>query len=254
MIERLRDKINLIHSEHQIPLSDLRVFQKELENWIDFPKLIRQTQIDILRGLKVQNGIEPIKLERSFVVHPRLIMVDERIPTLCWHLYKRPDGRLLACGGVRHKRSACPPYAPSPDKTRIALDESRAVVVIQAGGLSEYDQQRQLHRTLLSIEKQLEENAFNVIHSWSVGPCRICEPENECLGEGKCREPKFRRFSMEGSGMGVFLTCDRIAELTGDNFWRLELIDNWELNNQTSKMFKSVVAIAVGLRPQLDSI
>jgi len=62
---------------------------------------------------------------------------------------------------------------------------------------------------------------INLIHSEhqiTPGPCRICEPENECLGEGKCREPKFRRFSMEGSGMGVFLTCDRIAELTGDDF------------------------------------
>jgi predicted metal-binding protein len=129
--------------------------------------------------------------------------------------------------------------------TQGKLSASRAVVVVQAHNLTEYDHQKQLHHTLLAIEEYLGDSGFTVAGSWAAGPCRLCEPEEECLGQGKCRQPKLRRYSMEGSGMAVFLTCDRIANITGDNSWRLELIENWGLVNQSGKTFKSVVAVAV---------
>lgn len=245
MREKLWDKICLINSEYQISVDQLRLMQKEIEEWEDYSELARLAHVDSLRKLQTSNGIESKRLAESFIVHPQIIAVDNKIPQLCWSLFERPGGRLLACEGVRHQRSACPPFSPSPDATRNMLDEAKAVVVIRADGLTNYDQQRQLHHTLLAFEQHLSNNNFNVIQSWSAGPCRICEPEDDCLGQGKCRQPKKRRFSMEGSGMAVFLTCERIAELTGDNSWRLELIENWGLETRSRETFSSVIAIAV---------
>lgn len=245
MTKRLGDKIFQINSDYDVPAETLTAVQSRLRKWNRYGQLSDLTQLSTLREIGVENGVEPIKVANVYVVDPQIIVVDERIPELCRSKYLRPDGRLIACGGVRHKRSACPPYAPKPEKTREILSQSRAVVVIQAQSLGEYDNQKQLHRSLLAFERHLAKSGFGITGSWAAGPCRICEPENDCLGRGKCRQPKLRRFSMEGSGMAVFLICNRIATLTGNDSWKLELIKNWELPNQSPKTFKSVIAIAI---------
>lgn len=231
MVETLQNKILRIHNDYVISGDSLSLTQSGVERWSRYSELAAMLQVGVLRGISVEEGVEPIRIINTYIIDPRLVVVDEKVPELCWSEYLRPDGRLLACGGVRHKRSACPPYAPKPAKTKELLSNSQAVVIIQAHDLVEYDNQKQLHRTLLAIEQHLVNGGFNIVGSWAAGPCRICEPENDCLSEGKCRQPKLRRFSMEGSGIAVFLTCGRIAELTRNDSWRLELIRNWELPN-----------------------
>ena len=252
MTEKLWDRIQKIHEDHALDGRGLAAAQEQVKNWDRFAELENITRIEILRGLRAtagrrSAGLHPDMLARSVVVAPQVVMVDERIPGLCWHEYLRPDGSIRACGGVRNQRSACPGYgAPPPVETQNTLNQSAAVVVIQAHNLRHYDHQRQLHVTLVEIEKHIQSSGFELTASWSAGPCRICP---DCLGEGNCRAPKLRRYSMEGSGMGVFLTCERIAQLTGDQQWSLSLIENWELSNQSSPIFKSVVAIGIGSDP-----
>ena len=245
MVERLQDKINLIHSAHQVSPETLNLLQGRLNGWGRYPELISLTQVRVLKDISAENRVDPLLLANSVVVSPQVLVVDERVPGLCSLKYLRDDGCLLACGGIRHKRSACPPYAPKPAKTQETLSDAKAVVVVQAHNLTEYDHQKQLHHTLLGIEKSLCEKGFIVVGSWSSGPCRLCEPKEDCLGQGKCRLPRLRRYSMEGSGMAVFLTCDRIAQITGDDSWRLKLIEGWDLKAQSSQVYKSVIAVAV---------
>lgn len=245
MVERLGAKILEINSDYDVPVATLMADQSRLSRWRYYSELLGTTQVSTLREVEVENGLEPMKIARTCVVDPQIIVVDDRIPELCWFEYQRSDGRFLACGGIRHERSACPPYAPKPEKTREILSDSLAVVVIQAQDLKEYDEQKQIHQSLLAFECHLVNNGFSIAGSWTAGPCRICEPENDCLGKGKCRQPRLRRPSMEGGGMAVFSICDRIVALTGDNSWRLELIKNWELTDQSPITFKSVVAVAV---------
>ncbi len=243
MPEKLWDKIQKIHADHPISLSDLFAAQAMRQDWDRFSELENSTRIEVLKAIPHKAGLNPVHLARSIIVQPEMVMVDDRIPGLCGHQYLRPDGTIKACGGVRNRRSACPGSgAPLPGDTQKLLDLSKVVLVVQAENLTNYDQQRQLHVTLLGIEKHIQKSGFEITHSWSAGPCRICP---ECLGNGDCRTPQLKRYSMEGSGIGVFLTCERIAQVTEDNHWSLSLIDNWELPNQSSPTFKSVVAIGI---------
>ena len=243
MTETLWDKIQTIHADHPMLLEDLAALQSTAQAWERFAELQTLTRLEVLRSIHPPAGLNPELLARVALVSPAVVVVDERIPDLCAHPYLRSDGSLKACGGIRNRRSACPGSgAPLPAETRAMLDASRLVVVLQADGLRHYDHQRQFHVTLLAIEKHLRAGGFEITQSWSAGPCRICP---ECLGNGDCKVPELRRYSMEGSGMGVFLTCQRLAQFTQDPHWRLDLIQDWELSSQSQPTFKSVVAIGM---------
>lgn len=244
MLEHLADEISLFNLKHQKTASQLEVLQGSLERWDNYFRTMDLTEVDTLRGSGVEGGLEPEKLRRSMVVSPALPVVDAQVVGWCGRSYLRSDRSLSPCGGY-YQRSACPPFAPSPGETLRILGQSTGLVVIQAEGLTSYADQKRLHLTLLEVEKHLETRGVEVVCSWSAGPCRLCEPENECLREGRCRQPEGRRFSMEGSGIGVFLLGDEIARMTGDDSWELSLIENWGLQNQSRWEFKSVIALAV---------
>lgn len=240
MPEHLADEISLFNLNHRKSASQLEVLQGSLERWGNYFRTLDLAEVDTLRGLGVEGGIEPEKLRRSTVVSPALPVADAQVVGWCGRSYLRRDGSLSPCGGY-YQRSACPPFAPSPGETLRILGEATGLVVIQAEGLTSYADQKKFHLTLLEVEKHLETRGVEVVCTWSAGPCRLCEPEQECLGQGKCRRPKERRFSMEGSGIGVFSLGDRVAQITGDKSWRFKLIDNW----QPGMPFKSMVAVAV---------
>lgn len=244
MTERLRDQIRSFNKRYRKTDEELGELQADLERRVNYPRIAGLTRIDVLRGLTIEGGIEPEKLARSIVVSPSLLVANAQVVGWCGHKYLRPDRILSECGGYYH-RSACPPFAPSPGETLRLLKESGMLAVVQAEGLSCYDDQKRFHLTLLGVEEFLEERGIEIVQSWSAGPCRLCEPESECLGEGRCSQPKLRRFSMEGCGIGVFLLGDEIARMTGDPSWRLSLIENWGLENQSGREFKSVIALAV---------
>ena len=243
MTEKLWDRIQKIHDDHPFSARDLASIQARGQSWDKYPELEKITQIEALKCIHPAAGLMPEYLARAILVSPEIIMVDDRIPDLCSFPYMRPDGTLQACGGVRSHRSACPGSgAPQPAATRIVLDASKIVLVVQAENLTHYDHQRQLHVTLLAIENDIQKSGFEISGSWSAGPCRICL---ECLGYGDCKAPQLRRYSMEASGIGVFLTCDRIAQVTEDSSWALRLIDHWEWSDQSRPTFKSVAAIGI---------
>ncbi len=128
-------------------------------------ELVGITAIISPQLLHPENGLDPQQLTRSVILHPSILITDQRIPDLCQLPYLRPDRRNLGCGGIRHQRSACPPYAPSSAETRETLDKAKAVVLIQATGLTEYDDQKRLHVTLMAIEEHLADFGFNVTAS-----------------------------------------------------------------------------------------
>ena len=241
--ERLADKIHAVNQDHPITQTDLLSLQSQCCGWDRYPDLTNIVHPKRLSSYCLEES--HLIIGRSAVVHPDVIVIDQRIPSLCHIPYLRPDGNLLECGGIRHQRSACPPYAPTPEVTQRKLSRARAAVVVQAEGLTSYDDQKRLHRFLLSIEDDLKAADIEIVGSWTAGPCRICEPEQECLGNGKCHQPKLRRFSMESCGIAVFSTCDRIANLSNDQNWRMELIEDWGLPTQSREDFKSVVLMAV---------
>lgn len=240
---RLADKIQAFHQAHWLSAQEMLSHQARLFTWdhfLDLEQIVRPEGLS-----QACRGVMPGAMIRSFVLSPDVVVVDPEIPALCRAPYRRVDGALLACGGINHQRSACPPYAPAPEETLATLSRSRAVVVIQADGLCSYTDQKRMHLFLLDMEEHLAQAGYMIVGSWSAGPCRICEPEQECLGDGKCRKPKLRRYSMEACGMAVFALCERIASLSHDENWKLEIIENWGLPTQSRTDFKSVVAVAV---------
>lgn len=241
----LKETLACLGQEHVVTLEWLRGQQASLENsFLRLGELRSLTTLPQLQALRPKGGLAPELLNKSVVVAPAIVVTDERVRTLCQLPYEHPDGRNIGCGGIRHDRSACPPYAPTAEKTRRGLENSQAVLLVQAAGLREYEDQKKLHRTLLALEDHLAGNNFTITGSWAAGPCRACEPE-DCLGGGKCRQPKIRRFSMEGSGMFVFETCDRVALITNDATWNLVLLKDWERPGQSAETFKSVIALGV---------
>jgi predicted metal-binding protein len=120
------------------------------------------------------------------------IVAPRRVKTGFWVRWKCCYG----CSGYQ-TNLMCPPYTPTPDKTREMLDQYKRGLLFEAG-LGEPK------KIAVTLEKQLFLQGFYKAFGIGAGKCTLCKA---CAFEQGCRNPKLARPSLEGCGIDVFATA-----------------------------------------------
>ena len=124
------------------------------------------------------------------------------------------------------KRFTCPPYAPTPEETAVALQNYHQALLVEFGNLR-LEQTENVSPRLKAIEKEVQNVLYHMeraaflsgyerAFAYKGGPCQLCQDcpaiklENPNLFYQKeCKYPKEARPSMEGAGIDVFSTVRR---------------------------------------------
>jgi predicted metal-binding protein len=123
--------------------------------------------------------------EDAVEVRPASVVTAEWVRLKCQY----------GCGGFG-SNLCCPPYSPTPQQTRSALDSySSAILVHAADGPA-------VHAVVVTLERELFLAGYHKAFAMSSGPCRLCD---ECARE-RCIRPAEARPSMEACGIDVFAT------------------------------------------------
>jgi predicted metal-binding protein len=102
----------------------------------------------------------------------------------------------FGCGGFGQCLT-CPPYSPTPEKTRRVLSEySQAILVrFEPSGPD-------THKTMVKLEREAFLSGHYAAFAIAAGPCEICA---KCNLE-RCTHPREARPSMESCGIDVYAT------------------------------------------------
>jgi len=181
-------------------------------------------------------------MKRAGFISPKVLLVSEKIKTLCHLKYEHSDGRIDPCGGVRKNYLACSPYSPHESDIKKIFNSSDLFCFFQADGLTDMKQQKYLHELLFEIENYLTQVGISVIMSFGAGPCRICK---KCAGQinEECYEPDKMRFSLEACGIDVDWAMKMMALKTDEDSWGIKWIDNFGRDNQSHFTFRSVFGV-----------
>ena len=119
------------------------------------------------------------------------------------------------------KRFSCPPYAPTPEETAVALQSYQKALLVEFGNRTieqiRIEPTRSLvHRVIFRMERAAFLSGLERTFSYPAGPCTLCQ---ECPAEKletcnlfckkECRFPREVRPSMEGAGVDVYSTVRR---------------------------------------------
>ncbi|MBI4701298.1 MAG: DUF2284 domain-containing protein [Deltaproteobacteria bacterium] len=94
----------------------------------------------------------------------------------------------------------CPPYSPTPERTRQVLDEYAHLLLVHVG------RWRSASRIATRLEREIFLEGHHKAFAWGAGPCVLCR---SCDPSGPCRHPDRARPSMEACGIDVFATARR---------------------------------------------
>jgi len=125
-------------------------------------------------------------------ISAKIISVDT-VVTAPWVRLKCQYG----CDGYEEYLT-CPPYSPTPEKTREVLKQYRKAILVHGDD----------HTDITKIVAKLERGAFlsgyYKAYGMGSGPCDLC---NRCDVNKPCKRPYEARPSMEASGIDVFKTA-----------------------------------------------
>lgn len=180
---------------------------------------------------------------RAGLLAPRQAVIREEIKSFCALPYRRRDGATDPCEGITYGWKACPPHSPPTEETIALLGAADAFLVLQFSGLRHHAFQKHVHEFTLSLEGKLGDAGWEVLQSYSTGPCRLCA--GGCAPEGDCRQPGRRRFALESCGFWVPSLCRAAARfpLCGDGDWEIEWIRDWNLPTQSPLTCRAVTGI-----------
>ncbi len=122
------------------------------------------------------------------------IVVPRRVVTGYWVRWKCCYG----CTGYQ-SNLMCPPYTPTPDKTREMLDQYKRALLFEAD-------RGQPKKIAVALEKRLFLQGFYKAFGLGAGPCKLCKA---CAFEEGCRHPELARPALESCGIDVFATARR---------------------------------------------
>jgi len=95
----------------------------------------------------------------------------------------------------------CPPNAPTPEKTRRLIGDYSFALLLEGEPPT-----REFQRLALAAEREaFVTGYYKALVLWA-GPCSLCPT---CVTDGRCRNRKQSRPSMEGAGIDVFETVRR---------------------------------------------
>ena len=100
------------------------------------------------------------------------------------------------------QRLTCPPYSPTPDRTRKILGEYGEAMLLE---FREDDGRkwRSVNKAMVDLEREVFLAGYPASIGLASGPCHFCE---KCNLEG-CIHPHLARPSMESCGIDVFTTA-----------------------------------------------
>jgi predicted metal-binding protein len=101
----------------------------------------------------------------------------------------------FGCDGYG-RRLTCPPFSPSPQETRIMLDEYTHVLLIHGDAYTD------IRNIVASLEREVFLDGFYKAFGMGAGPCYLCP---RC--PKSCKHPDMARPSMEASGIDVYATA-----------------------------------------------
>lgn len=179
-------------------------------------------------------------IKRAGFISPQVLLVSEKIKTLCHLKYEHSDGRIDSCGGIRKNYLACSPYSPNESDIKEIFNSSDLFCFFQADGLTDMKQQKYLHELLFEIENYLTRVGISGVMSFGAGPCRICE---QCAGQfnDECYTPEKKRFSLEACGIDVDWAVRMMGLKSKDDSWGLTWLKEFALKQPEERAFKSVV-------------
>jgi len=101
------------------------------------------------------------------------------------------------CGAYASSRN-CPPYSPTPERTRKILDEFKTAILIHG------DRTADIRKIVVALEREVFLAGYYKAFGYACGPCHLCK---ECDLEGACRHEDQARPAMEACGIDVFATA-----------------------------------------------
>jgi len=159
-----------------------------------------------------------------------MIIVNQRIKDMCMMPYWifRPDaggnqtktfGRCPGYGNL----PGCPPNTISVEEVEEKLIKADLFIVLQTrltakrGDLATW-KFHVLNRLKHDIEKVLGKGS--VVEKYGSGPCVAC-PAISCMQGKPCKSPKLKTVSLESMGICVDRLCEDLADITGQNAWKI---------------------------------
>ncbi|MEO0074279.1 MAG: DUF2284 domain-containing protein [candidate division WOR-3 bacterium] len=109
----------------------------------------------------------------------------------------------FGCSGY-NKRLCCPPYSPTPQKTRQVISEYQQAIIYAYPGSEDQRERQRMSRLLVAIERQAFLDGYYKALGLGAGPCRFCV---RCDTSRRCRFPELARPSLEACGVDVYATC-----------------------------------------------
>ena len=101
------------------------------------------------------------------------------------------------CGAYASSRN-CPPYSPTPERTRKILDEFKTAILIHG------DRTADIRKIVVALEREVFLAGYHKAFAYACGPCHLCKT---CNLEGACRHEDDARPAMEACGIDVFATA-----------------------------------------------
>lgn len=133
-------------------------------------------------------------------IHPRNVVTAEWVRLKCQY----------GCG-CYGTCLTCPPFSPTPEYTKRALDcYSRAIVLIYE--LPPRSKERVLRRKMrtqiASLEREMFLDGYHKAFGMACGPCNLCK---SCDVTEPCRFEDLARPSMEACGIDVYATLANVG-------------------------------------------
>lgn len=134
-----------------------------------------------------------LKRARELGAEGAKLIPTRRVFTAEWVRLKCQYG----CGAYASSRN-CPPYSPTPERTRRILGEYRAAILVHGG------QTADIRQIVTALERELFLAGYHKAFAYACGPCHLCK---QCDLEGACRHAEASRPAMEACGIDVFTTA-----------------------------------------------
>jgi predicted metal-binding protein len=158
-------------------LEDKSNFHKDLEPFCDSA---------------IESGATSVK-----IIDPHRVITGSWVPLKCQY------------GSRRYGKSpCCPPYSPTPEKTRRVLDGYNRAILFHFHADPTTDWAKDLgcfHEALRDLEKNLFKAGYYRAFVYLSGPCFLCKT-CAILKDEHCVNPMRARPSMEACGIDVFRT------------------------------------------------
>ncbi|MBM4037797.1 MAG: DUF2284 domain-containing protein [Planctomycetes bacterium] len=127
------------------------------------------------------------------------------------------------CGAYASSRN-CPPYSPTPERTRRILDEFKTAILVHG------DKTADIRKIVVAMEREVFLAGYYRAFAYACGPCHLCK---ECNLGGACRHEDDARPAMEACGIDVFATAraagfpiEVVASRDGEqNYYGLVLVE-----------------------------